>query len=274
MKLAVVFPDAICREGAQSVTSFIQGVERIGFDHLDVLDSQAPDKSQSTQQALDALAILGFAAASTSLLGLGAGSLMFPKREPILLAEQVNTIHVMSGGRMRLGISMGGEDVITLIRSHWRGDTLDLQSDFYRADSVPMLSTPQDIPIWIEGMEPDALVMAGRYGDGWSGRTARDRATVEVALDRIWEHAAKAGRDPRAVEVLMPLAPYEREGSGGFFENSHRLLARLLELEEMGFNWVSLDAASVCQNETPATDRLLGRLEELHEVLQPTLHGS
>ncbi len=266
--------------------SFVESVERIGFHHLDVLDHAAQD----VRPSLDALTTLSFAAGKTQTIGLGATSVMLAESDVSLVAEQANTINMLSGGRLRLCVCLEeqtedrsplgrshdhrGERVgeaIGLLRSHLSGETQDLESPYYQADDLRMTGNEASIPIWVEGVDPHALTITGRYADGWSGGAAKGLTHLKMILDTIRQHAVEAGRDPKRIDFQLPLAPFASEPQENFLNDSEGVLARVFELEALGINWLSLDTASLCPEESPTADRLAGRLEALFEVLKPKL---
>ncbi len=295
MKLTVVLPSVIYREGPQAVVRFVQGVEQIGYHHLDVLDRvtaglQTAGESRVKKPSLDALTTLGFAAGATRTIGLGARSVVLPQRETMLVAEQVGTLDQLSGGRMRLGIGFGGpaaeyealgkryeyrgqsmDQAVALLRSHWQGETLDLSGAYFRADRLNTAPSAGSIPIWLEGAEPEVLKRTGCYCDGWSGHQARNRAAVGRTVDLIRQYAVDVGRDPAQLNLQMPLAPFGCETESGFFCDHQRLAERVSELEELGLNWASIDAAAAYQGDSPTVDRLVHCLDKLFQTLQPCL---
>jgi probable F420-dependent oxidoreductase len=57
---------------------------------------------------LDSIAALGFLAAHTRTLKLATGVLLLPQHNPLLLAKQLASVDVLSGGRLIVGIGVGG----------------------------------------------------------------------------------------------------------------------------------------------------------------------
>ena len=56
---------------------------------------------------LDSLTTLGYVAAATERVRLGTSGLILPLHEPVLLAKQAATLHLLSGGRLQLGVGAG-----------------------------------------------------------------------------------------------------------------------------------------------------------------------
>src|SRR6201989_3483280 len=82
-----------------------RAAEQAGFDsvwageHLVVPDPQGPRRRMPPQApALDSLLALTWAAAHTATIRLATGMLTLPQRNPVLLAKQVATPDVLSGG--------------------------------------------------------------------------------------------------------------------------------------------------------------------------------
>jgi probable F420-dependent oxidoreductase len=56
---------------------------------------------------LDSIAVLGFLAAHTRRIKLATGVLLLPQHNPLLLAKQLASVDVLSGGRLIVGIGVG-----------------------------------------------------------------------------------------------------------------------------------------------------------------------
>jgi alkanesulfonate monooxygenase SsuD/methylene tetrahydromethanopterin reductase-like flavin-dependent oxidoreductase (luciferase family) len=191
------------RHGPDELARWLTAAEESGFDGAWVLDSTIGGPSAHRPLA-DGLTLLGFAAALTSRMRLGAAVIVLPHRLPLLLAKEVATLDRLARGRVVLGVGVGGRDVVTglpgvdrlgpraavteqgiaLLRGGW------LPSDPASLRVEPSPAQPGGPPIWIGGVSVPAIERAARLGDGWvgSGSTGlgdleRQLATLQRALD-------------------------------------------------------------------------------------------
>ncbi|WP_426505326.1 LLM class flavin-dependent oxidoreductase [Dactylosporangium sp. McL0621] len=179
--------------------------EAAGFATVALLDRLAYDNPEP----LVALAAL---AGATTRIRLQTEVLLAPLRGTALLAKQAATLDLMSGGRLTLGVGIGGRDddhAAADVPIDRRGPIMDrMLADLnhiwagraYPQTPVgPAPATPGGPPLLIGGFAPAALARVARYGAGflcaaplqWAGglvRTVHDQ----------WAEAGRTGR-PRLV---------------------------------------------------------------------------
>jgi alkanesulfonate monooxygenase SsuD/methylene tetrahydromethanopterin reductase-like flavin-dependent oxidoreductase (luciferase family) len=118
-------------------------------------------------------------------------------------------------------------------------------------------------------MSEAAYRRVGRLGDGWLASRVTDAASAREALAAIHRHAEAAGRDPRALGLQSMVAPPPRDAEGKrFFADPDRVVARVAELQAMGFGWVALNATAVFQAGARSVDAMLGALATLHDRIR------
>jgi len=300
MKLSVEFPSVSYREGHDAVRRFARTVEQIGYDHIDIFDhvvmghpmeGRPPGPYNAAMPIIEALMGLSYLAAVTSRVTLGTEVLVLPQREPTLVAKQISTLDTLSGGRVRLGIGVGwqeseyeamGEDfhtrgarmdeAIQLLRTYWGEARVDFAGKAYRAVAMAMEPKPPQgraLPIWIGGNSEAALRRVGRLGDGWLASRVTDADDARRCIDTIRRHAKEAGRDPGAIGLQSMVAPPPRDAEGKrFYAEPERVVARALELQKMGFGWISVNATAMFQAGARSVDAMTDALNTLHGRLR------
>ena len=304
MKISVVFPNVLYREGPEGVLKLIKAIENIGYDELDMFDHVVMGHPTETRRKpfysptmpiLEALMVLSYAAAATTKIGLGVGVLVLPQRQPTLVAKQISTLDTLSSGRVRLGLGIGwqrseyealGEDydtrgrrmdeAIDLMRAYWRDEHVNFDGTYYRANDMAMEPKPPqgaDIPIWIGGTWPKSLKRVVTHGDGWLGMNAPGDPPLAEKLASLHQFAEELGRDPASIRLQMGLSPdaLDREKRTRFYAEPELLLDRALKLREMGFEQTSIDCVPIFQQGYRTSDAMIDYLAKIHETLAPAL---
>jgi len=188
-----------------------RAAEGLGFDSLWVGDHIA-----FHMPLLESLSLLSFLAGVTERVLLGTGVYLLPLRHPTLAAKAAATADLLSGGRVILGVGVGGEyppefeasgvpvrergsrmdEAIPLLRRLWTEARVAHEGKHYRFG--PIAPEPKPVqaagpPIWIGGRSPAAMRRAGMLGDGYvSTMTSPERYRTNLEL--IAKHANEAGR--------------------------------------------------------------------------------
>ena len=300
MKLAVEFPSVAYREGPQAVVRLAEAIEEIGFDQLDMFDHVVmghPTESRGRpiyppeMPIMEALMVLSYAAAVTEKIGLGTEVLVLPQRQPVLVAKQISTLDTLSGGRVRLGVGVGWQDAeydaleqefgnrgarmdeaIDLIRAYWAGGRVDYQGSHYSSDAMAMEPpSPQGakLPIWIGGMTPRALKRVAEKGDGWLATALTRPEKAEKAVATIRHHAESIGRDPASIglQQMLDVPPQDEQGKS-FYKDLDLVEARAVAVQEMGFQWGTLNATAIFQSGARSVDAIIDTLDSIHDRLR------
>ena len=171
----------------------------------------------SPNQAPEAMLRLAFLAALTKRVRIGTSILLLPLYAPAIVAKQVADLDNVTGGRVTLGIGVGGEyplefracgvpvaergrrtnEAIPLIRRLWTGQEVSHSGPHYPMNAVRILPAPVQQggpPIVVAGRKEPAMLRAATLGDGWMPYLYSPRAYA-ASVARIRELAGEAGRD-------------------------------------------------------------------------------
>ena len=300
MQLSVEFPSVAYREGPDAITRLAKAIEDIGYDQLDIFDHVVMGFATADRPApmyppqmpiLEALTTLAFAAAVTTRIGLGTEVLVLPQRQPVLVAKQMATLDILSGGRTRLGVGVGWQaseydaleedfadrgrrmdEAIDLLRTYWEDDHVDFDGEYYTSTAMAMEPKPPQsgrLPIWIGGNSPRALRRVGELGDGWMATAFIDMDQAREAVAEIHRHAEAASRDPASIglQQMLDVPPRDEDGKA-FYSDPDNVVRRAEMVKEMGFEWGSLNATAIFQSGARSVDAIIEKLGVLHDRLR------
>lgn len=175
-----------------------------------------------TVPVVEGWTILAMAAAATERVTVGPFVLNVMNRHPAVVARMASTLQIASGGRLVLGIGIGGapkeheaygidfpaapervarlEEAVAVIRALWTGGPVTRASPFYplhgaHAHPVPMPPPP----IIVGGETPAGARLAGRIGDGWSAFDDNFEANLPLYLESL----AASGRRREDQRVIV-----------------------------------------------------------------------
>jgi alkanesulfonate monooxygenase SsuD/methylene tetrahydromethanopterin reductase-like flavin-dependent oxidoreductase (luciferase family) len=188
-------------------------------------DRTVPDVEQWT--------ILAAAAAATGRIRLGSFVTNVMNRHPALLARMVSNVHELSGGRVTLGIGIGGgkrehaaygmdfpepaerarrlEEAVAVLRALWSGGPVSLEGEFYRLTDAVAHPVPEPAPRILIGAQSTAgVALAARIADGW----APEDGLYEQLRPAYLEALAAAGRSRGDAWVVVGM------GSGRSYQDN------------------------------------------------------
>ena len=198
----------------------VDTVERLRFDSLWFSE-------RITGEAPDPVVAMAYAAGRTSRLKFGMSVLVLPGRNPVVLAKELATLAVMSGGRLLpafgLGVADGAEhqafgveraerarwfdEALTVMRACWRDDVVDHDGERFHYEALKVRPQPDRLDVWLGGIAPSELRRVGRLADGWlpSFVTPADAEAGRAVVEQV---AAEHDRsiDADHYGVLIPYA--------------------------------------------------------------------
>jgi probable F420-dependent oxidoreductase len=225
----------------QAAASVAKAAEEAGFEsvwtaeHVVLPDPQVPPSPvPADTRFLDPAVSLAHLAAHTGTIRLATGIIILPQRNPLVLAKEMASVDVLSGGRLVFGIGAGylqpefealgipfedrGErtdEYIEAIRALWTQESPRFDGRFVSfggIDAQPRPVQEPHPPIVVGGMSPPALRRAVRQGNGWYGfaldvdATAACVAGLREAQQRV-ERPAELGSLEISVTPSVPLDP-------------------------------------------------------------------
>jgi len=212
-----------------------RAAEAAGFEsvwtaeHVVLPDPQTPDSPIPAQTPLlDPAVALAHVAAHTRTIRLGTGIIILPQRNPVVLAKELASVDVLSGGRLIFGIGAGylvsefealgatfadrGErtsEYIEAIRALWTQPKPSFAGRFAAfsgIDAQPRPVQKPHPPIVVGGMSPPALRRAARQANGWYG-FALDPDTTERCVAGLREAEAEVGRPAELGSLEISVTP-------------------------------------------------------------------
>lgn len=112
MKFGVVFPQGEIGYDPIAIKDFVQAVEALGYDYLLTYELVIDTKSDQPPAGWrEPFTLLSYLAGVTRNIELATGVVVLPSRQTVLVAKQAAEVDLLSGGRLRLGVSVGWNQV-------------------------------------------------------------------------------------------------------------------------------------------------------------------
>ncbi len=273
MQLGVVFPQTELGADPGAVRAFAEAAEGSGYAHIVAFDHvlgadtgkrpgwRGPYTSRDTFH--EPFVLFGYLAGITKTLELVTAIIILPQRQTALVAKQAAEVDVLSGGRMRLGVGIGWNDVeyealgedfhnrgrrseeqVEVMRALWAEESVTFEGKWHTIPGAGINPRPvrRSIPVWFGGGRNDTVLRRiARLGDGWFPQGAPD-AKMEEQLERFRGFVAEAGRDPAGIGIEARAGM--RDGVEAAIEQAHRweaLGATHLALNTMRAGYETVD---------------------------------
>jgi probable F420-dependent oxidoreductase len=239
-----------------SVAAVARAAEDAGFDslwmgeHVVLPDPRVPPSPMEPgDDALDPVIALTYAAAVTTRLRLATGIIIMPQRNPVVLAKELASLDVLSGGRLVFGAGVGylepefraiganfhargavTDEFLDAIALLWYSERPAYDGRFVAFSGVDAHPRPvqQPVPVVIGGHSAAAFRRAVARAHGWFG-FALDRKGAAACLAQLAEARQQVDRPSGLGELevtVAPRGPLTRERVDAFAEfGVHRLVA-------------------------------------------------
>lgn len=214
-----------------------KALEERGFESLFVpehthIPVPKPDEHQYSKPYMDLmdpfLALTAVAAATDNLM-LGTGICLVVQRDPIVLAKQVSTLDLLSGGRLLFGVGAGGDspelrnhvtepprrfkllrERVEAMRTIWTEAEASYHGEFVNFERIWQWPKPvqkPNPPVLIGGNSPNTFARVVRYGDGWIPLLEGLELPLTDRITELSELAESHGRDKMPVTVMGARRP-------------------------------------------------------------------
>ncbi|SEG83875.1 Flavin-dependent oxidoreductase, luciferase family (includes alkanesulfonate monooxygenase SsuD and methylene tetrahydromethanopterin reductase) [Thermomonospora echinospora] len=185
-----------------------------------------------TGEAITRLALM---TAWTERVRVGAAVLLLPLYPPVVVAKQLADLDSRSGGRLTVGVGVGGEfrhefdavgvplaergprtdEAMWILRTLWGGGPASHHGAFFSFEDVELRPVcppaepgprmrPGGPPLVVSGRRERAMRRAAHLGDGWLPYLVSPEAYAR-SVRTIEEEAGAAGRDLAGFEWMMYL---------------------------------------------------------------------
>jgi len=167
---------------------------------------------------------LARASGVTRTIKLGTGITLVPERNPLVLAKEIASLDLFSGGRFLFGIGtgwlreeteiFGGDfehrwtqtrEAIEVMKELWAHEEAEYHGRYF--DFPPVRSFPKPAqkphpPIIIGGMAKNVLRRIVAHADGWLPNRITP-AELETSRGELDAMAKEAGRDPKSISISV-----------------------------------------------------------------------
>ena len=190
-------------------------MENLGYEYFSAGEHfMRGDPPGPTHAALPVLAV---AAGATDQMRVLSSIILTPFYHPLVLARTTATLDAASGGRLTLGVGVGGEfpvefeaaglrvnqrgrrtdECLEVMRKLWTGEKVTFSGRHFQLTDAMINPSPvqkPNPPVWVSGRRDAAMARAAKFGDGWMPYFY-DAPRYRDSVGKIKGFAAEAGRD-------------------------------------------------------------------------------
>ena len=220
LTLGVAIPQTVLQGGfdVPKLRAFLARAEALGFESAWVVE-----QILGGIRSLEPLTLLTWAAACTERLRLAPAVLLTALRSPVHLAKALSSLDHLSGGRLTVGVGLGGNPKIypafgllaarraarfaeglRLMKRLWTEERVTFDGEFFKLQNASMQPKPLQKPhppLWFGGHHPNALKRAVELGDGFIGAGSVSTAGFLEEIALLRRLLKDAGRDPASLPL-------------------------------------------------------------------------
>lgn len=234
MKLGVAVPIVDIGGEPSVIREFAQAAEAIGYDGIALPDhvlgvnaasrpGWTQPRGRSTDLYHDPFVLFGFLAGCTRIADFSTQVLILPQRQTALVAKQAACLDVLSGGRFRLGVGVGwnevefvglnenfhdrgrrSEEQVAVMQALWAEPHVTFEGRWHHVEDAGINPRPASgrVKLWYGGHAEVTLRRVVKWGDGWMPLAyAPGDAAARTAFDKLRRTAEAAGRDPATIGI-------------------------------------------------------------------------
>jgi probable F420-dependent oxidoreductase len=221
-------------------------------EHVVLPDPRVPPSPmEPTDPILDPLISLTFVAAVTRSIRLGTGIIILPQRNPLVLAKEIASLDVLSGGRLIFGIGAGylepefnaigvplrnhgprTDEYLAAMRAVWSQPKPSYNGRYVRFSGINAYPRPIQQPgpeVVVGGRSAGALRRTVEQAHGWYGYRLDYEGTTRV-LDGLHQALRQYVRPAELGEIeisITPPMPVDLDVARRYAElGVHRLIVR------------------------------------------------
>ncbi len=215
VKFALAIPQVFSQPQVDTagLQTFLGRAEALGYHSV-----WAQEQILGAAGSLEPVTLLAYAAALTRRVRLGVAVFLTPLRSPVQLAKSLGSVDQLSGGRLIVGVGLGGRtdiypafgisaerrvrrftEGLQVMKRLWTEERVTHKGDFWTLDNVAMAPKPVQKPhppIWFGARHPDAVRRAVAHGDGFIGAGSSSTADFTQHVAVVRQALAEAKRDP------------------------------------------------------------------------------
>jgi len=273
MQIGLVYPQTEYPTDPAAVRDYAQTAEALGYTHVLAYDhilGANPDRPGGwsgpytfRDPFMEPFLLFTYMAAVAPRLGFIPGILILPQRETTLVAKQAAVLDVLCGGRLRLGVGTGWNEVeyvaagydfhtrgkrqeeqVEVLKLLWTQELVTFKGRFHDIPDAGLNPLPvqRPIPVWFGGHADAVLRRTARLGDGWlpGFRTAEAAAAHLDTLDRYLAENGRVRAD-LGIEPRLHWGRGDLDALGRALEGWRAAGATHISLNTMGSGFRTAD---------------------------------